>query len=175
MGCFQSKENAAAGEGKAPAPEKKEKVAATAPTNTTAHVAVITVENTEDKRASQVSDGVDVLAPVKEAERRAAEKELTEEEKADKANDDEMTAKVAALNEDPESEKAYKRESLKSEEEIGFVTVSADGVPSKKESIKSMPAVTEEGEAKKNSVEEPIIPESSNDPDQVLVGGAGSD
>lgn len=86
-----------------------------------------------------------------------------------------MDDKVAALNEDPESEKAYKRESLKSEAEIGFVTVSENDEPKKKDSGVSMPVASDEAEIKKNSVEEPIIPEGSNDPDQVLVGGAGSD
>lgn len=180
MGCFQSKDKAA-GEGKAPAPEKVVKTEGEAPaveapaaTGANGHVAA-EVPKEDEKRASVKSDDVDVLAPVKEAERKAAEKELTEEEKADEEAQKEVDEKVAALNEDPESEKAYKRESLKSEAEIGFVTVSENDEPKKKDSGVSMPVASDEAEIKKNSVEEPIIPEGSNDPDQVLVGGAGSD
>jgi len=78
----------------------------------------------EERRESHAS--VDVLAPVKEAERKAAEKELTEEEKADKAEEQAVEARVEALNEDPESAQAYRKESLTSEAEIGFVTLNED-------------------------------------------------
>lgn len=128
----------------------------------------------EERRESQAS--VDVLAPVKEAERKAAEKEFTEEEKADKAEEEAVEARVEALNADPESAQAYRKESLASEAEIGFVTISEDhtnaSLPSSPKGA-AMPEPKDESETKKLEAEEPIIPHHNYDPNQILVGGAG--
>jgi len=97
------------------------------------------------------------------------------------AEDEAVQARLQELHEDRDSKQNYRKTSLESHDEIGFVTISEDrtvgeGSPSSsKGQIKAMPKPEDDTATKKLDVEEPIIPNHKDDPNQILVGGAGLD
>lgn len=164
MGCINSKKaDAKNAAGESPETGAATEVKKAVKTNkVTAEVKPEETVEAAEARNSKAS--VDVLAAVKEAEKKK-EEELTVAQLEELIEEEKVQEKLAELAQQGTGE--YRKNSLKSDEALDF----GEGA-----GLAQIQAPTDESNAAKASVfDAPPMPENFSPPDAQLAGGAGSD